>query len=77
MAVLPPSRDAHQQIPLQAPPLSAPPALCAVRLWRALQPPHRGLPTRLVRRRALRGCRAALRPTGRPLLLALDMQDRR
>ena len=36
LAILPPSRDAHQQVPLQAPPLGASPALRAVRLWRAL-----------------------------------------
>ena len=41
LSVLLPSRHARQQVPIQAPPLSAPPAVRAVRLWRALQPPPR------------------------------------
>ena len=45
MAVLPPPRDAHQPLALQAIPLRAPPAVRPLRVRRALQPPARRIPT--------------------------------
>ena len=43
MAVLPAPGHAPQQIPVQAVPFMAPPALCPLRFWCTLQPPARGL----------------------------------